>query len=193
MTGIGSAGKAVQRVVRTVDSNIRAARLSPLERRGGRRAQPHRLRAAGHELRIDFGQFELRVRLDGVRQGAGGDRERLDLLGDNYADRGRRPARHAQLVDRLRLLPHQRHRDQLSTACPPRVRSIYRSNNSFATTNFLLDRRRADWANSMPSGSTVIDASVSRVTSFNGHAACLNISRSDKRAGALQYVDRAPT
>ena len=64
MTGVGTSGKAEQRIVRTVDAFTRALGMPAVKRRGGRSIGLAAAGAARDQFRADFGEFELRLGFD---------------------------------------------------------------------------------------------------------------------------------
>ncbi len=116
MTGIGASGRAVQRVVRTFDPHAKSLDcLRSSVAAGGNVSLTGAVLRATNSGLISANTTSI------TSSTVYGKVQATSISGSTYSgttttNRRRRPARHARLVDRLQLLPHERHANQTSTA-----------------------------------------------------------------------------
>lgn len=190
MTGVGSAGKAVQRVVRTIDSYSK-----PLDC----------LRssvAAGGSLNVSGSGSVLRATNSGLisansSSASGGATvygkvEAVTVSGSTYsgttsqiaaADRPAMP-NWATVFDYYRTNGTALNVNSLPTA----TTNNFGRNASFdANDNYWTGDPSAGWTGD---ASLILPvATIERREDINGHEACLRVDRGDARAGAAQYID----
>ena len=189
MTGIGTSGTAVQRVVRTFDSHTESLEcLRSSVAAGGNVA------LTGAVLRATNSGLISANATSATSSTIYGKVQAVTVTGSTYSGTTQQIA-----AADLPAMPtwstvfnsYRTNGTEITFSSLPATNSINLVlNNSFTTTSSYWTGDAPDWTNNVPSGSTTLpDATLNRVTSFAGHTACVQVTRSSKRAGPLQYVD----
>jgi hypothetical protein len=191
MTGVGTSGTAVQRVVRTFDFNAESLDcLYSSVAAGGS------LSLSGAVLRATNSGLISANTASATSSTVYGDVEATTISGSTYsgsttqvaaADRPDMP-NWSTVFDDYRTNGTEISVYNLSV--PSTINLVL--NNSFNTSTDYWTGDAPDWTNNVPAGESELpDAALSRVANFAWHSACMQVTRTSKRAGILQYVDMA--
>jgi hypothetical protein len=192
MTGIGSAGKAVQRVTRTFDPHAESLDClrSSVAAGGG-------VSLSGAVLRATNSGLISANTSSATSSTVYGNVEATTVSGSTYSgsttqiDAADRP----DMPDWSTVFNYYRTNGTEininSLSVPSTINLVH--NYSFDDATDCWTGDAPDWTNDVPSGSSTLPnaTSVTSVVNFAGHSACLLVSRTSRRAGALQYFTTA--
>lgn len=189
MTGIGKSGTAVQRVVQTFDSNAEY-----LECLRSSVAAGGNVSLTGAVLRATTSGLISADSTSASSSTIYGKVQAVSISGTTYSGTTTQiaAADRPDMPNWQTVFDHYRtNGTEINYNSLPATSTINLvMNNSFTTTTSYWTGDAPDWTNDVPTGSSTLpDATLSRTTNFAGHAACVNVARSSRRAGPLQYVD----